>query len=263
MAVTIVFTVIGLFVVIAMLYPPNWKVFGPTKIGGVFRFGRFVRLLGPGIHHIWLWESAKIDDTRQIQVQIPSTDMSVIGTQNMTFNLDTQVFCHITDPMKRYLKYNGTLTDGIVTLVEGSLTMALNQLRVNPFDSPSGKQRMYDLSNKWLVNAAADWGIQIDRYVFQKVYPPKPVLEKTAVIMRAEGEAKALLVKTAAENTAYQQKKAMQGKDFLPLQTLQTLHDTVADGAVAGGLKTVVIGDDSSKALTQLLNQGDTHEKPD
>ena len=257
MIVTIVFTGINLGAAATMLF--NWRILGPTKVGNLRRFGKLVGVLEPGIHHLLPFESVKIFDTRQWQNQVPATDLAVIGKDNMVCNIDTQLICSIFDSMKFELNFQGDLDDALATLVEGSLTMALIQMKENPFDSEVGKSQLYAISKKLLIKAAASWGIRINQYLIQKIYPPETVLAKTAAIVRAEGEAKAILVVNSAVNEVYTQQKSLQQQDYMKLQALQTLKETLTQSA-AGGLRTFVLGGDPMNSLLTLLEDGEKHE---
>jgi regulator of protease activity HflC (stomatin/prohibitin superfamily) len=173
----------------------------------------------------------------------------------MQFRIDVQVFFQILDPIKLYLNFKGNVIDAMATLTEGAITQALNKMKdVNPFDSSIGKTQMYELSQKIFIRDAAALGIIVEKYVFQKIYPPKAVLDKSEQIMMAEGQAASLKILSDAQAA---QASAL-GNNFLPLQALEALREMIKEGSANGAFRTFVAGGGSVDALMQLL----TKEKP-
>ncbi|MFZ2024793.1 MAG: SPFH domain-containing protein [Microgenomates group bacterium] len=250
--ITYILCGIPLLYLFALVYPKNWFSVNATERGGIFRFGKLIRIVEPGFHHIWPWEEYRVDDTRVQEAKIPITDMAVIGITNMLFRIDLQIFFQILDPIALYLKYKGNIIDALISLAEGALTQALNQMKdINPFDSTDGKNQLYELSERILRQDAADLGIVIEKYVFQRVYPPKSVLAKSEQIMDAEGTAASLKILSDAQAA---QAEAL-GNNFLPLQAIKAVQEAIEKGSANGAFKTFVLGEGSVSSLLQLIDQ--------
>ncbi len=173
----------------------------------VERFGRFTKLLHPGIHFIVpvVEKIGSRINVRERVLDIPPQD--IITRDNAIVTVDGVVFFKVFDAEKSAYK----ITD---------LAFAMTKLSMANLRTVLGKMHLDEmLSNRKVINktllevvdeATDDWGVEVLRVEIKDISPPEDIQramskqmkserEKRAVILKAQGEQEAAILRATAE----------------------------------------------------------------
>ena len=155
------------------------------------RFGRFQRVLPPGLHLITpLLENigAKISLREQV-LDIPAQD--VISQDNAMVRVDGVVFFRVFDSQKAAYKVE-KLKYSIVQLTMTSIRTVMGELKLD------GMLSNRDIINRKLLKvideATDDWGVKVMRVEIKDIHPPRDLQEAMSRQMKAERERRALVL---------------------------------------------------------------------
>ena len=180
--------VIALFV---LVYAASaLRVVRQYEKGLVERFGRFSRLIDPGLNFIipFIDKVVKVDMREQV-VDVPPQD--VITRDNVVVTVDAVVYYQPTDPVK--LQYNVANFIGAATkLAQTNLRNIVGDLDL---DGALTSRELINTQLREVLDDATDpWGTRIVRVEIQRIEPPPDVTEAMHRQMKAERDRRAAIL---------------------------------------------------------------------
>ncbi len=196
----------------------------------VFRLGRYIRTIGPGlIYIIPLFESAK-----KVELRIITQDISrqeVITRDNIPVLANTVVYFKVVKPEDAVIKIENYVY-AVRQYTQAALrdtigTMELDQVLME-------RERIAIDIRGMVEKETIEWGIDIKSIKIQELELPGEMKRafakqaeaeraKRAIIIQSEGE------KIASQNLADAAEKLATAKGALHLRTLQTIRDIAQD----------------------------------
>jgi regulator of protease activity HflC (stomatin/prohibitin superfamily) len=180
--------VIALFV---LVYAASaLRVVRQYEKGLVERFGRFSRLIDPGLNFIipFIDKVVKVDMREQV-VDVPPQD--VITRDNVVVTVDAVVYYQPTDPVK--LQYN--VANFIAAATKLAQTNLRNIVGDLDLDGALTSRELINTQLREVLDDATDpWGTRIVRVEIQRIEPPPDVTEAMHRQMKAERDRRAAIL---------------------------------------------------------------------
>ncbi len=215
------------------------------------RFGKFNRVLKPGVNFMWplmekkgkfTEDGKEIDyvDLRERTVDLPS--QTVITRDKVQLDVDSIAYYEISEPERAVY--------GVVNVIGAVNQLIRTVLRDVIGDTEleqllSGREKINQRLKEQVANASGDWGISIRRVELQAVTPPvsyaeamrkvsEAELAKKAAITEAEGKKAAAILEAEGEAAKIGQVyKAIHdgnpNEELLKIKYLEAL-EKIADG---------------------------------
>lgn len=185
------------------------------------RFGRFDRLLTPGIHFVIpfveavrqvMWSDVQqIDQKRYYRTIKPISRIdlreavfdfpkqNVITKDNVTMEISAILYYQITDP-KAAVYEVANLPEAIEKLTQTTLRNVIGYMDLDETlvsrDSVNEKLRLI------LDEAADKWGVKVNRVELQEVNPPADIRQAMEKQMRAERDRRAIMLEAEGQKGA-------------------------------------------------------------
>lgn len=184
--VTFVIAAIALAMIIRAV-----RIVPQAEVALVERFGRFQRLLRPGLHFLvpFLDRLAHRQDMRE-QV-VPFAAQPMITKDNVTVNVDTVFYYRVTDAYR-------------ATYEVAELMLAVEQLTVTTLRNKVGELALDEaLTSREAINAGLrevldqatqQWGIRVERVEIKAIDPPATVQSAMEKQLQAERERRAAVL---------------------------------------------------------------------
>ncbi|MBM3695444.1 MAG: SPFH/Band 7/PHB domain protein [Actinobacteria bacterium] len=198
LAFVLVVVVIGVFIVVGA----GLKIVSQFEKGLVERFGRFERIVDPGLRWIWPFiERLRRVDMREQVVDVPPQE--VITKDNVVVVVDAVVYYQATDPVK--LRYN--VANFILAATKLAQTNLRNIVGDMDLDEALTSRDTINTQLRQVLDEATDvWGTKVVRVEIQRIDPPPDVTEamhrqmkaergRRAVITEAEGDKRAAILR--------------------------------------------------------------------
>ena len=163
------------------------------------RFGRFIRVLKPGLHFLIPFADSigyRINMKEQV-LDIPAQE--VISSDNALVMVNGVIFFQVLDPVKSAYGVN-QLDFAIVNLVVTNLRSVLANLELDQILVQRG--RINSSLLKTLEPVAQTWGVRVLRIEIKDIAPPKDLVEAMAKQMKAEREKRAAILEAEGEKQA-------------------------------------------------------------
>ncbi len=196
----------------------------------VFRLGKYVRTIGPGL--VWImpvFEKAKKVDLRIITQDIPRQE--VMTRDNIPVLANTVVYFKVEKPEDAVIKIEN-FTYAVRQYTQAALrdtigTMELDQV-LSERDSIA--QDIREIVDK----ETNEWGIDIKGIKIQEIELPAEMKRAFAMQAEAEREKRAIIIKSEGERIAASKfadaaKEMGKAAGALHLRTLQTIRDIAQD----------------------------------
>ncbi|MBA3751331.1 SPFH/Band 7/PHB domain protein [Candidatus Dependentiae bacterium] len=185
------------------------------------RFGRFDRLLGPGIHIVipfierprsvyWSFLSLGPDkryfrytksvfkiDLRESVHDFPK--QNVITRDNVTMEINALVYYQITDPKRAIYEVNN-FPEAIEKLTQTTLRNVIGSLDLD--QSLVSRDAINERLRTILEEAADKWGVKVTRVELQDVNPPVDIRTAMEKQMRAERDRRAVMIEAEGQKMA-------------------------------------------------------------
>jgi regulator of protease activity HflC (stomatin/prohibitin superfamily) len=194
--VLVVLIVIG---VALLLYAAKaLKIVTQFEKGLVERFGRFDRMVDPGLRFIIPFiERIRRIDMREQVVDVPPQE--VITKDNVVVTVDAVVYYQATDPIK--LKYN--VANFILAATKLAQTNLRNIVGELQLDDALTSRDMINAQLRAVLDEATDvWGTRVVRVEIQRIDPPPDITEAMHRQMKAERDRRATVTEAEGEKRA-------------------------------------------------------------
>lgn len=155
------------------------------------RFGRFVRILQPGLHFIIPFVErigAKVSLMESV-LDVPSQD--VITRDNAAVTVDGVVFFRVIDASKSAYKV-ANLRQALVNLTVTNIRTVMGSMDL---DELLSNREAINAKLLVIVNGASGcWGTQVTRIEIKDIAPPRDLVESMARQMKAERDKRAAIL---------------------------------------------------------------------
>jgi regulator of protease activity HflC (stomatin/prohibitin superfamily) len=165
------------------------KIVSQFEKGLVERFGRFDRIVDPGLRFIIPFiERIRRVDMREQVVDVPPQE--VITRDNVVVTVDAVVYYQATDPVK--LRYN--VANFILAATKLAQTNLRNIVGDLDLDQALTSRELINNQLREILDEATDvWGTRVVRVEIQRIDPPPDVTEAMHRQMKAERDRRAVV----------------------------------------------------------------------
>jgi len=194
-AAVIVFVLILVLIIYVAL---AIKIIQQHEQGLIERFGRFRKILDPGLHLIipFIEKVQKVDMREQV-VDVPPQE--VITKDNVVVTVDAVVYYQATDPVK--LMYN--VANFIVAATKLAQTNLRNVVGDMELDAALTSREVINTELRTILDEATDvWGTRVVRVEIQRIDPPGDVTDAMHRQMKAERDRRATVTEADGEKRA-------------------------------------------------------------
>lgn len=230
------------------------KIVAQFEKGLVERFGRFERMVDPGLRFIVPFiERIRRVDMREQVVDVPPQE--VITKDNVVVTVDAVVYYQATDPVK--LKYNvANFILAATKLAQTNLRNIVGELQLN---EALTSRDMINAQLRSVLDEATDvWGTRVVRVEIQRIDPPADITEAMHRQMKAERDRRATVTEAEGEKrAAILRAEGVKEADILEAQGQAQAIKEVAD-AEQFRLLTVAEGEGQAiERVFQAIHTGD------
>lgn len=256
---------------IGLTMNPLWLVLGLLALYALFsavvivpqgyeytleHFGRFVRILQPGIHFMLPFVErigAKVSLMESV-LDVPSQD--VITKDNAAVTVDGVVFFRVLDASKSAYKV-ANLAQALVNLTMTNIRTVMGSMDL---DELLSNREAINAKLLVIVNGAAGcWGTQVTRIEIKDIAPPRDLVESMARQMKAERDKRAAILE--AEGSRQSEILRSEGfKQSMILEAEGRLESAARDAearerlAKAEAVATEALSEAAKKGDAQALN---------
>ena len=185
--------IIGVIVVIALT---GVKIIPQSKAYVVERLGAYHRTMQTGLHYVipFIERVSNIVNLKEIVKDF--APQPVITEDNVTMQIDTVVYFHITDP-KLYTYGIENPVSAIENLTATTLRNIIGDLEL---DETLSSRDVINTQMRSILDVATDpWGIRVSRVEVKNILPPRDIQEAMEKQMRAERERRESILKAEGE----------------------------------------------------------------
>jgi regulator of protease activity HflC (stomatin/prohibitin superfamily) len=186
--VYILLLVAAVFIVILVL--SAIRIIRPFERGLVERFGKFQRVLDPGLNVIVpIMDTLMKVDMREVVIDVPP--QLVITKDNVGVEVDAIVYAQVTDPFRsRYEIHNYVLAS--TKLAQTNLRNVIGEMDL---DSCLSSRDQVNVQLRDVLDEATDkWGVKVNRVELQRIDPPRDITDAMSRQMKAEREKRAAIL---------------------------------------------------------------------
>ena len=185
--------IIGALAVIALT---GVKIIPQSKAYVVERLGAYHRTMQTGLHYVipFIERVSNVVNLKEIVKDF--APQPVITEDNVTMQIDTVVYFHITDP-KMYTYGIENPISAIENLTATTLRNIIGDLEL---DETLTSRDVINTQMRSILDVATDpWGIRVTRVEVKNILPPRDIQEAMEKQMRAERERREAILKAEGE----------------------------------------------------------------
>ncbi len=189
----VIIIVVG--IVFLMVVARALKIVTQFEKGLVERFGRFDRMVDPGLRFILPFvERIRRVDMREQVVDVPPQE--VITKDNVVVTVDAVVYYQATDPVK--LKYNvANFILAATKLAQTNLRNIVGELQLD--EALTSRDKINTQLRQVLDEATDVWGTRVVRVEIQRIDPPPDITEAMHRQMKAERDRRATVTEAEGQ----------------------------------------------------------------
>ena len=166
------------------------RIIRPFERGLVERFGKYQRILDPGLNLIFpLMDTVMKVDMREVVLDVPP--QLVITKDNVNVEVDCVVYAQVTDPFRsRY-----EISNYIMAATKLAQTNLRNVIGEMDLDACLTSRDEINRQLRDVLDAATDkWGVKVNRVELQRIDPPRDITEAMSRQMKAERDKRAAIL---------------------------------------------------------------------
>lgn len=188
------FLIIVVFLIVIAL--TGVKIIPQSKAYVVERLGAYHRTMQTGLHYVipFIERVSNVVNLKEIVKDF--APQPVITEDNVTMQIDTVVYFHITDP-KMYTYGIENPISAIENLTATTLRNIIGDLEL---DETLTSRDVINTQMRSILDVATDpWGIRVSRVEVKNILPPRDIQEAMEKQMRAERERREAILKAEGE----------------------------------------------------------------
>ena len=225
----------------------------------VERFGKYRRVLGPGVNLIFPYIDKIAHKVTILERQLPNAKQDAITADNVLVDLETSVFYRIISPEKTVYRIRD-VDSAIATTVAGIVRSEVGRIELDAVQSNRGQ--LIRQIKKEIVDAVDEWGIEVTRAELLDVNLDAATREamlqqlnaeraRRADVTRAEGEKRAVELRAdAALYEATKQAEARKVEAEAEAYATSVVAKAIAENGIAAAQYQVALK--QVDALNQL-----------
>ncbi|MCR0984236.1 SPFH domain-containing protein [Roseomonas populi] len=169
------------------------------EVWTVERFGRFTRLLQPGLNFIipYIDGIGRRMNVQEVVLDIP--EQSVITRDNATVTVDGIVYYRVMDPAKAAYQVQN-LQAALTAISMTNIRAVIGEMDLD--QTLSSRERINSALLAILDGATDPWGVKVARVEIRKIEPPENLIRAMNLQMTAERERRATVVKAEGAKAA-------------------------------------------------------------
>ena len=232
-----IYVIIGILVVVLLLILGNIRVVPQSKAFIIERLGAYFSTWNVGLH-IKLPFIDRVINVMSLKERVMDfPPQPVITKDNVTMQIDTVVYCQVTDP-KLYTYGVENPLKALENLTATTLRNIIGELEL---DETLTSRDVINTKMRSILDEATDpWGLKVTRVEVKNIEPPQAIREamekqmraererreqiliaeghKQSAILEAEGQKQALILQAEAEKEAAIQKAKGDAQAILEVQ---------------------------------------------
>ncbi|MEM0357289.1 MAG: SPFH domain-containing protein [Candidatus Bathyarchaeia archaeon] len=194
----------------------------------ILRFGKFQRLVGPGLFFKWpFFESFLKQDKRIVALDVPRQE--VMTKDNISVSIDAVVFARVVNTKDSLINIRN-LWDSVMKHAQATMRDVVGSIELD--DLLAHREEIANRIEKVVEEETQNWGVEIISVKLQNIELPEDMKRVIARQAEAEREKRAVIIKSEGELTAAANlEKAVQqmSNRALYLRTLASLEDISYD----------------------------------
>ncbi|GIW63041.1 MAG: paraslipin [Patescibacteria group bacterium] len=185
-AFSIIISILGIVSLTKSIY-----VIKQFERGIVIRFGKYHRLIQPGINFIFPFLDSVIKvDVRERVINVDP--QKVITKDNVTVEVDAVIYYKVVDPVKAEFEVED-FDYAATTLAQTNLRNIIGDKTLD--ETLVARDIINENLRDVLDEATNNWGVKITRVEVQKIDPPVEITDAMSLQMKAEREKRAMILK--------------------------------------------------------------------
>ena len=187
------FIILGVILVIGLT---GVKIIPQSKAYVIERLGAYHRTMQTGLHYVipFIERVSNVVNLKEIVKDF--APQPVITEDNVTMQIDTVVYFHITDP-KLYTYGIENPVSAIENLTATTLRNIIGDLEL---DETLTSRDIINAKMRAILDEATDpWGIKVNRVEVKNIIPPRDIQEAMEKQMRAERERREKILQAEGE----------------------------------------------------------------
>ena len=187
-----------LFIIIALavLFVSGVKIVSQSKAQVIERLGAYHRINHTGLKYVIPFFERVSNTVSLKEIVKDFAPQPVITKDNVTMQIDTVVYFHITDP-KLYTYGVENPVSAIENLTATTLRNIIGELEL---DETLTSRDVINVKMRSILDVATDpWGIKVTRVEVKNIIPPRDIQEAMEKQMRAERERREKILQAEGE----------------------------------------------------------------
>ncbi|MBQ5756561.1 MAG: SPFH/Band 7/PHB domain protein [Erysipelotrichaceae bacterium] len=198
---TIIKTIIWVIVILAIISVilSNVRIVPQPQAYIIERFGAYHTTWRTGFHVKMPFIDRIANKVSLKEIVLDFDPQSVITKDNVTMQIDTVVYCQVTDP-KLYTYGIETPMSALENLTATTLRNIIGDLEL---DETLTSRDVVNAKMRSIVDEATDpWGIKVNRVELKNIMPPRDIQESMEKQMRAERDRRETILQAEGEKKA-------------------------------------------------------------
>jgi regulator of protease activity HflC (stomatin/prohibitin superfamily) len=186
---------IVIIVLIIVFVSMTIKVVPQQRVSVVERFGKFHRLLNPGLN-VLIPLVDRVRDTHDLRIQQTNVPpQSVITRDNVQVKIDTIIFYQVVDAA--HASYGiSDFVYGVRNITTATMRQVIGKMELD--ETLAGREKISSDIRNALDEATEKWGVRIERVEVVDIVPPMDIQEAMDKQMKAERTKRAVILEAEA-----------------------------------------------------------------
>ena len=222
--------ILMILIIIAFVLLCSIRQINQYERGIKFRFGKFVKLMNPGLNIVLpIIETYKKVDVRTKVIDVP--EQEAITKDNVSVKINAVLYFHVFDASKAILE----VENYIYAASQLAQTTMRNAVGETSLDELLSEREKISSNICQIIDKATDpWGLKVENVELKDISLPEEMKRVIAKVAEAEREKQAVITKAkgeveASNNIAQAAKTMSEAPGALHLRTLATLNDLSSD----------------------------------